>query len=594
MRIARIGDVMLYTNRESWGGKGSSLLELSELLDNIPSGFVISTDFYKSFVSENNLQDIIPNSTINSEDGFERIKQSFMDADFSAEQKELINQEFTRLEKPVVARSSTPNEDGDENSFAGRYETVLGISTLEELLAGIKECYSSLHSPLATGYRLSRGINGLESTAVVIQSMVNAKVSGVAYSVSTMNPDKILVESAFGLGTSVVNGNGCDVFILSSRGDMQIYDRIIGDKTSLETFDLRARKMVRRNVPRELSDRQSLLDEQVLEIAKVSKELEKINGKPMDVEFAYDGSKLWVLQSRPITGLDFDGEGWVPDLKEDKILAESYCMSRKGAHSGPAIVVTDVDPMSSRFTVQGGELSELDKRYSNYILVTPQLNSEMERHLTNVKAIVATECGSTGHAAAVAREKKILYLGAAKSSNGSLLDKVKTGDQLGVAIGKEKGIVYGAEQFTCAAGLKFRQTVEKITDDWNFTEFAWDIYERAFRDERGKKRSFPHILGVGVFSLPDGRMVEEEGYIDLLDDTTRWRVEEKYGVDLSGVRLRGVKNFKCEGYRAMTPDGASLGDNVPCIGCPYSNGSPIPESITSKPVKSIPVVVTAK
>jgi len=572
MHIARIGDEHLYVGRERWGGKGTTLLELGELLDNIPPGFVISTDTYRDFVRENNLTNFMNNLNGVPEEVHERVRQTFRDSNFPDNFLDMVKQNFDLLNPPIVARSSGVDEDGNKNSFAGRHETVLGITSLEGLLDGIKECYTSLYNPLAITYRRRRNLRGPGSMAVVVQNMINPESSGVVYSVSPMSRNSILVESAWGLGTSVVNSDNCDVFVVdaSSDDEYELKNKIIGRKEHMEIFDPTNGRMVIRDVPEELIEVESLSDDKVLEIARMTKEIERMYG-PVDVEFCHDRSNFWILQSRPITSLNFEDEKWLPNVSPEKILGESYCMNKKGMYHGKAIVVKDVG-LTTGYVVDGGSIEKLDKKFKGYILITPRLNPDLESHLINAKAIVATECGSTGHAAATAREKGILYLGATMGMNGNILEMIRTGDNVGIAVNNEKGILYKSD-FHCRAGLKVNKRVKRLAE-WcyeNFDNFQWTVRDQIFYSGQ----SFPHVEVTSLFKLPNGKIVEENDWIEDTPDLATYRLEEKHNLDsfTDELEFLGVKHYTCKGYRARDVNGHEIKDKIPCVGCPFEESN---------------------
>jgi pyruvate,water dikinase len=480
MKIKKInkGKPYLLTDVQKWGGKGDNLLKLAEVFQ-VPQGFVISSDTYQEFVQENGLNQAIAVAMEqgNPEKAYEDIKEKFAQAEFSEGLVSRLQQEFEKLEKPIAVRSSSINEDGNKNSFAGQHESVLGVPDFGQFLDAIKEVYASLYTPRAINYRQSqkqprqndsssifdrftgffksRGtgkssqqqtqnpIQG-DSIAVVAQQMINPTVSGVAYSPSPSNLNEILIESSWGLCTSVVDGRTCDIYRVKDTVTGNSDKDISPKKEHMEVFDPEQGKLITKSVPHHKKGEPSLTDEQVLEVAKTVKSVERAYGCPMDMEFAYDeNGQLYVLQARPITGIQQnEQEIELPNIPQSRILVESKNTRNQGIFEGPVVVVRGVDHVNRSFDIDG-DLVELNQRYSDgYILLSPEVPPQLEQHVTNAKAMYATECGTTGHAAAIAVEKGIIYLGRGVSNIQNLLASVRSGDELGIAVSGDKGILY--------------------------------------------------------------------------------------------------------------------------------------------------------
>lgn len=180
---------------------------------------------------------------------------------------------------PVAVRSSAVGEDGDEHSFAGQYDTVLGVDSLDSLVSAVAHCIASVSSERASSY------SG-ESTAtmhLVVQHMVDARAAGVVFTAdpATGRRDLMVIDAIAGLGESLVDGSASpDHIVLDSAGGTVVADTSTapvlsgGDIAEIRAGALRAAQHW---------------------------------DKPMDLEWAIDRSgKLWWLQARPITTLPGD------------------------------------------------------------------------------------------------------------------------------------------------------------------------------------------------------------------------------------------------------------------------------------------------
>ncbi len=213
----------------------------------------------------------------------------------------------------------------------------------------------------------------------------------------------------------------------------------------MEEYDYKLKQIVINKVPKNLVGERSLTESQVLEVAKAAKSIEEAYGVPIDLEFCVEKgtNKMYVTQTRPLTGSIEDTiDVKLPNIPQNKILARSKNIRKPGGpYVAPIIVVREIDHVNRSYNIDG-DLIALNKQYKDgYILVTPEVPPQLEQHLSNCKAIYATECGTTGHAAAVAAEKGIIYLGRGVNTI-PMLEVLNTGMTLGIAVSKTEGIVY--------------------------------------------------------------------------------------------------------------------------------------------------------
>ncbi len=204
---------------------------------------------------------------------------------------------------PVAVRSSATAEDLPGLSFAGQQDTYLNILDDKSLLQAVVDCWSSLWTARAIGYRNRNGIphEGI-SLAVVIQKMVQSEVSGVLF---TANPltglrSQVVIDATFGLGEALVSGQvEPDHYVMDTQGNA-IVSKTIGSKS------ITIRSAGKGGTTRQMQDRasdQALTDGQILELAALGKKVESLDGVPQDIEWALSGGEIHLLQSRPITSI---------------------------------------------------------------------------------------------------------------------------------------------------------------------------------------------------------------------------------------------------------------------------------------------------
>ncbi|NIP80648.1 MAG: phosphoenolpyruvate synthase, partial [Gemmatimonadetes bacterium] len=202
---------------------------------------------------------------------------------------------------PVSVRSSATLEDLAGAAFAGQHDSYLGLRGMDEVLTHIRRCWASLWEDRAVRYRHEQGF-GVDAAAmaVVVQRMVPADVAGVAFSMDpiTGRTDRVLITSAWGLGETVVSGEGeVDTLRVGPEGD--IVERSTGAKAH-ELVQTPA-GVESRAVPAERRDAASLTDARAAAVAELARRAEGHYGFPQDIEWAIAGGSLFLLQSRPVT-----------------------------------------------------------------------------------------------------------------------------------------------------------------------------------------------------------------------------------------------------------------------------------------------------
>lgn len=302
---------------EKIGGKAANLGELIRKGFPVPNGFIINTHAYSFFLKKNNLEKLIndilknlnpadPNSI---ESSSENIRNLIENSNLPSEVIDEIKTCYRTLPFARVAvRSSATSEDLPNESFAGQMETFLNIKGDSELLEHVKRCYASLWTSRAIAYRSRNNIpHDKVKMAVVVQTMVKAKNAGVVFTADPVSSDRsrLIIESNFGLGESIVSGHVIpDKFIISRDGkELKIIGKEIGTKSFLAEMN-ESLGISYVELDPEKQRRQSINDEEILRLAEIGSAIERLFGCPQDIEWAMDeGGKIFILQTRPITSL---------------------------------------------------------------------------------------------------------------------------------------------------------------------------------------------------------------------------------------------------------------------------------------------------
>src|SRR5450759_2044000 len=306
------------------GGKCSSLGELINAGVRVPPGFALTTEGYRRFMAEAGIDrevaSLLAGLDAQDIDALEKASvqiRALIEAQpFSIEIEDLVAECYRKLAlrccmpaAPVAVRSSATAEDLPGASFAGQQDTYLWIRGIDEVLHHMRRCISSLYTGRAIAYRANRDF-GAESLAISVgvQKMANAYTAGVMFTIHPANGDRsvIVIDSNFGFGESVVSGEVTPDHFVVNKVTLDIIDRTISQKELCYTVDLKTQKSHAIEVPFERQKVQSLIDDEITELAWMGKQIEKHYGCPMDIEWAVDkdlpaGGNIFILQARPET-----------------------------------------------------------------------------------------------------------------------------------------------------------------------------------------------------------------------------------------------------------------------------------------------------
>ena len=265
------------------GGKGLHLGKLTAAGFLVPPGFCVTTDAYRTTVG-----------TVDTQN-----RDAVRAATLSEPLQSEILAAYNELAADSVAvRSSATAEDLPDASFAGQQDTFLNVSGASELLEKIQACWVSLWSDRAVAYRREHGIEDAQlAMAVVVQTMVDAEVSGVMFTRSPTGGAELVIESNWGLGESIVSGEITpDHFMISRETGNLIRETVVSKRKMVARGGVQAVPIGQREIP-------SLQRGQVAELGKLGMQVDAFYGAPQDVEWAHAKGQFYLLQARPITTL---------------------------------------------------------------------------------------------------------------------------------------------------------------------------------------------------------------------------------------------------------------------------------------------------
>jgi pyruvate, water dikinase len=319
-------DEMLPEDAISLGGsKIGRLVEIMAAGIRVPRGFVIGVDAYRAHCSVSGLDAVIDDAlralpAAASDDHLRaasaQVRTAFEQTGLTAELAGAITDAYEELSArcldinvPVAVRSSATGEDSSTASFAGIFDTYLGISGPDRVLDAVRACWGSLFTHRALAYRHERGISHHDMPiAVGVMELVHARASGVAFSVHpvTGKSDRIVIEASWGWGEAVVQGLVTPDRAEIGKTDSRLLRYDVARKEIASAFDFAAGRVNEVPMPARLRDQRVLDDGQVRAICDAVQVIERHYGYPVDVEWVLGrhggpAEPVSIVQSRPVT-----------------------------------------------------------------------------------------------------------------------------------------------------------------------------------------------------------------------------------------------------------------------------------------------------
>lgn len=390
------------------GSKMASLGEIRRHLGlKVPSGFVVTAHGYERFMGYSDLQPEIDRRIQAADTGrmdqvfslSASIQQLIMGSPFPPDLEDAIREHYRLLAEregrgvTLAMRSSALGEDLPGTSFAGQYRSELNVSE-ESLLDAYRGVVASKYSLPAMTYRLNRGIRDEEvAMCVGCIHMVDAVCGGVAYSRNPVDirDNAIVINAVWGLPKSVVDGiAAADLFIVS-RGDPMVIRHKEIPRKEQKFVCYPDEGVCRMDLTGDEGISPSLTDQQALDLARTSAQIEAYYGTPQDIEWAVsrDGSVL-ILQCRPLQQKAPSSGGGRGERDRGKVLLRGGVTASPGVAAGPVFILKkDADALQFP---EGG------------ILAVSQALPRWATLLSRAAAVISEQGGVAGHLANVARE----------------------------------------------------------------------------------------------------------------------------------------------------------------------------------------------
>ncbi|WP_391557192.1 phosphoenolpyruvate synthase, partial [Robertmurraya sp.] len=296
------------------GGKGLNLGGLSKILGiQVPEGFCVTTVGYQKAIEQNEtfqaLLDQLTLLKVEDRDQIgeisRKIRQIVMEVEIPSDVVKAVAHYLSQFgdEHAYAVRSSATAEDLPHASFAGQHDTYLNIVGIEAILQHISKCWASLFTDRAVIYRMQNRFDHSQVyISVIVQRMVFPQASGILFTADpiTSNRNLLSIDASFGLGEALVSGLvSADCYKVQEE---EIVDKMIATK-KLAIYGRKEGGTETQPIDPDQQKSQTLTDQQILELARIGRQIEAYFDCPQDIEWCLVDDTFYIVQSRPITTL---------------------------------------------------------------------------------------------------------------------------------------------------------------------------------------------------------------------------------------------------------------------------------------------------
>ena len=456
------------------GAKNANLAEIKNLLGlKAPEGFAITTQAFKAFMEFNRLLEKMDalnaawqKGDASKKQAAEEIRRLIMEGTVPQPLQKEIYRSLDNLyqgvnpEEVLLALRSSATSEDTEHTFAGQYLSLLN-EPRENILQAYKSILASLYSDSVMEYRRQKELMDYQdSMAVACQLIVDAKVSGVLYTLDPRAPDRdvMLINATWGLGAPVVSGK--------VRADLYTMDR--EEPYPLKSLDIvrKPEKLVPqkgggtdiRTVHQELQTKTCLTDEQMKQIAEAGLKIERYFKKPQDIEWAIDHEdNLVILQARSlnikdqVANLVCDISSVLDDFSI--IFRDKGSIAQEGISTGKVFLVKTEE--------------DLDRFPSDAVLVTAYTSPRLGKVIKKASAIITDVGSPTGHMATIAREFRVPTI-----VNTGVATQLLHPDQVITVDARENVVYEGAVKALC-----YYEFVDEIFE----TTYEYRLLQRVLK-----------------------------------------------------------------------------------------------------------------
>ncbi len=380
------------TDASRFGPKAANLARLGHAGLPIPDGFCVDAQAYRTQIRELGLE-ADARGVFSAREGRQArrhalmMKLGLLDQPVTPAVLDPLLAAWQELKSetgaPIVVRSSALVEDRFGSSFAGQFESFLGIDSEADFITAIRSCWGALWATRALRYMATHDIDPSDTAmGILVQPLVSARASGGGLSQASGEDGTMILSATWGLGSAIAQGEVTpDRYELSRDG--ALVSVTPGRK------DHQVGCMHTQAVPVALVSEPCLTEAQAVELGALLRRVEDLMGLPVEIEWAMDESGFQLLQARPL----HTQAATTPDaiwLNRPRLNGHAAGV---GWGEGRACVIQCE--------------CELSRVAPGDILVTRVAGPALSHILTRVAGVVAERGGSTSHLASLARERGI-------------------------------------------------------------------------------------------------------------------------------------------------------------------------------------------
>jgi len=375
---------------ERTGPKAANLAKLAQAGLPTPGGFCIAAEAYRRQIQHLGLGEALREFSTDDQPTQCRlaveIRLKLYQSDLAPDLLAEILSSWWAEPKPAAVRSSALIEDRADTSFAGQFESFLGLNDDTEFLTALRACWAALWTSNARRYMAQHDLDPADTAmAVLVQPVVAARASGGGLS-ETADGD-MLISATWGLGSAIAQGEVVpDRVVLSRHGFVRSNEA--GRKHHREAC-VHGAGTLPQAVPDDLVRAPCLEAGQATTLGRLMRKTDDVLGMAVEIEWALDETGFKLLQARPLRVQ----EPHVPD---------EIWLKHPGLNGHPA----GIGWGSGRAVVVNCEC-ELARVAPGDILVTRVAGPALSHILPRVAGVVAELGGSTSHLASLARERGI-------------------------------------------------------------------------------------------------------------------------------------------------------------------------------------------
>ncbi len=466
------------------GGKGANLGEMLRAELPVPPGFVLTVAAYERTRETAGLgaridallRTVKPDDSTALQRVSAQLRETLTTVTLPSDLQTALDRAYEQLAasapeagEPIVAvRSSATCEDTAEFSFAGMFESVLGVRGKAALADAVRQCWASTFGARVLYYRLSRGMPAEMPVAVVVQRMIPSQKSGVIFTAdpATGAAEQVVLEAAWGLGEVVVGGQVTpDHYVVNKHSGAVVEHHVAEKEFLLEALpEGGTRRVELEHDPRARSA--VLTDGDLATLVRLALASEQHYGAPQDMEFAIADGETFITQTRPITTL--------PHALTPTPLV-------RGLGASPGVATGRVRVLTS--TADSAQLQPGE------VLVAAMTSPDWVPLMRRAAAIVTDAGGMTSHAAIVSRELGIPCVVGTRSATRTLRDGVQV-----TVNGKDGTVLPGAVPQAASAVRAARPASPDVSAPITATR----IYVNLGEPDRAAEIAARDVDGVGL------------------------------------------------------------------------------------------------